>query len=500
MSLPADDLLSAFHDGEVNSAERVAVEQRLAASAEGRRELSEVRQVSSLLRELPLERLPSEFPQQVLQAIERKRLTPAHRNEGRASPSLSARESWSKAGSTRRWVGAAAVLTSAAGLLLLVRAVDDRTGRATSEVRQLAGSPKLPAAPAEFSLDSSTSGGAIPTPMAADAPALRKNGIAGGTADSNSVAANSSLSTSPPFSGTASRDANIVFFDQSALRDAKIGDVVSAMQTEGTEVAVVWLTVVDRQEGLAGLQFLLANNRIARADTVEKADKGAKLNAPADQMHAVFVESDAEQLAATLKQLREKSFLKSLEVDQPIEMAQLDEVRAGRMLAAGKLGEALPANRTAGKEIAAKAPPEASSTMRRVTAPSLAAAEKRAADVASTPAAAPNPALASAKGAQESRDQLAKQVTLEFPLDALVQNQVSQQTRSRGMSRNQGHLQSLSEKNAVKAPADQRPMQVLFVVVDQVQASKQIPPANSPKPPAKARTKPTKPASQDGAA
>ena len=82
MSLPADDLLSAFHDGEVNSAERAVVEQRLATSAETRRERSEIRQVSSLLKELPRECLPSEFPQQVLQAVEREMLIPFVRSEG----------------------------------------------------------------------------------------------------------------------------------------------------------------------------------------------------------------------------------------------------------------------------------------------------------------------------------------------------------------------------------------------------------------------------------
>ncbi len=477
MSLPADDFLSAFHDGEVNSAERAAVDQRLATSAEARCELSEFRQVSALLKELPRERLPSEFPQQVLQAIEREMLIPSQRdNEADARTRVTA----NSAGSSRRWVGAVAVLTSAAGLLLLVRAIDDRSSSNTAEVRQENVALRKQIAAVDSSRAAAFGGGDAAPMMAADAPTAgsRNSGVLGGAAGANSIAADSSLSSPLPPAGVVTRESGTLFFDQAALRDTEIGGAVQAMQTEGNEVAVVWLTVVDRQEGLAGLQLLLKNKEITRADSDKKSGKAAKPNAAVDhQMHAVFVESDAEHLTAMLKQLRESDMLQSVEVDQPIELAQLGEVQVDL---------------------------DASTLARRFATPAPAPAEKKIArSTASSPkVAAKKDEQSGAKGPQNAKDQPPNQVTLKFSREALVQNQ---QTRNRGLNRNQPRSQSAVEKNAEQAPTDQRPMQVLFVVVDQSQTGKpQISPNNSSKPtpatPSKARTEPAKPADKDGAA
>lgn len=478
MSLPADDLLSAFHDGEVNSAERAAVEQRLAASAEARRELSEVRQVSSLLKALPRDRLPAEFPQHVLQAVEREMLIPAQR-DGEAE--VQARVNTRSAIPARRWVGAVALLTSAAGLLLLVRAIDDRSNTKMAHVRE-AESLRKQIAVAESSRGEGFGGRAAAPMMVADAPVSgpRANSALGGAAGTNSIAADPALNApQPPAGVAAARESGNFFFDQSALRDAQIGGVVRAMQTEGDDVAVVWLTVVDRQEGLAGLQLLLRNKEIARADSDKKLDRATKANAASDQMHAVFVESDAEHLTAMLRQLRESDLLQSVEVDQPIELAQLGEVQVDL---------------------------ETSTLARRFAAPAPAAAEKKIASAATSAKDAAKAEQAGAKGPQEARDQLAKQLTLKFSREALVQNQQSQQTRNRGSVRSQPRSQSVAEKNAEQTPDEHRPMQVLFVVVDQSQAGKsQLSPSNSSKPtpaatPSKARTEPAKPAGQDGAA
>lgn len=506
MSLPADDLLSALHDGELSSAERAAVEQRLAASAEVRREFSEIQQVSSLLKALPRERLPSEFPQQVLQAIEREMLIPSRPDHSTNPLPLTGRHS----NSSRRWAGVAAVLTSAAGLLLLVRALDDRTGQESSSVRRLAGSSNLRSEVAETIDEPPASGGIATSMRMADARPLtaRKSGVAGGFGSGSLGASNTATDDSPSFAGAAARETNSLFFDQSTLRGAKIGDVVGAMQTEGSEVAVVWLTVVDRQEGLTGLQVLLTKNRIPAADTDPKADASkpadsfAKAESDSHQMHAVFVESDAEQLAETLKQLRESSFLQSLEVDQPIELAELElkDVRGGQTQLAERLRHGLFESQRLAKNIDAAEQRGASIVARGLKLPSASVAEKNIASEA--PIAPAKSALAERLKLQDSKDQLAKQVTFEFPLDALVQNQMSQLSRHREASRNQFRLPVPSDKNVEKAAADQRPMQVLFVVVDQAQAGKAVVPTNTPKAklPAKDRSPAPKPAGQDGAA
>ncbi len=472
MSLPADDLLSPFHDGAVNSAERAVVEQRLATSAEARRELLEIRQVSALLQELPRERLPSEFPQQVLQSIEREMLIPSQRDDASSRMRVVA----SGAGSSRRWIGAVAVLTSAAGLLLLVRAMDDRSTTKIAQVRNedLAYSKQFAAV--ESSSDASFGGGAAPLPTAtAPAAELRNSGAAG----TNSISATAPLSGASSLSGIASRESDVLFFDHDALRGAGIGDVVRAMRTEGTEVAVVWLTIVDLQEGQAGLQLLLGNKEATRAVADKKSDLAKTPNAPSGQLHAVFIESDAEQLTATLQRLRDENFLQSLKVDQPIELAQLNQVGSGRdsQLVARRF--AVPAPSAVGKKLA-----------KEIAAPKLAAKSEPS----------------RAKESQDSKDRPARQFAFEVSRDALVQNQVSQQSRNRSMSRSLPRSKSADDKNAVQALTDQRPMQVLFVVVDQSQASKSpVSPSNSSKPttpaaPSKARSEPAKPADKDGAA
>ena len=214
MPLPTDDLLSAFHDGEITSAERAAVEQQLADSAVTRRELAEIQQVSALLKELPRERLPSEFPQQVLQAIEREMLIPSLTTD--AAPVLS-RIASSQSGATRRWIGAAAVLTSAAGLFLLVRAVDDHGNGNRAAVRQLAESSSTPLAQTELADAPTAFGGAAPRSMAADMSDLaeRAKSVPESVATTPVLRSSGAL---PP-AGETSLESENLRFDRLSLRE-----------------------------------------------------------------------------------------------------------------------------------------------------------------------------------------------------------------------------------------------------------------------------------------
>lgn len=71
-----DDLLSAYFDHEVTSAERAAAEQWLEESPEARTELDEIGALSDLLRSLPRERAPDHLVQSTLQRAERETLLP----------------------------------------------------------------------------------------------------------------------------------------------------------------------------------------------------------------------------------------------------------------------------------------------------------------------------------------------------------------------------------------------------------------------------------------
>ncbi|MFM9961594.1 MAG: anti-sigma factor family protein [Planctomycetaceae bacterium] len=477
MPLPTDDLLSAFHDGEVTSAERAAVEQRLATSADARRELSEIREISALLKELPRDRLPSEFPQQVLQSIEREMLIPSQ-------PTDSTELSSARVSPTRRWIGAAAVLTSAAGLLLLLRTLDDPAGRDGKKAQHLAGSPSPYSAPAGAANDSP-----LPTAKSDSVPLVQPGDVAAGAAGQNAVVANSPTNTLDGARMAGGFAGENLFFDQAALGTAEVGDVVRAIQrTEGDEVAVVLLTVVDRQQGLEGLQLLLSNNQFARSEEVAntKSNRVSSPRSGSDEMQAVLVQSDAAQLATALKQLRQEKYLQSLEVDQPILLAQLDEARSGRAALTVKelADEAKRAN--------AKSLPESASSTRRMKPALPEVGDKKPA----APAAA-----AKAKDARDEKEQLANQTRFGVSAQVLQQNQLSQ-NRARGLSKVTPRSQTVTEKDANNS-ADHRPLQVLFVLVDQSQAGKQqIPPGNSSKPaaPAKTRSEPVKPNNQDGAA
>lgn len=472
MPLPTDELLSAFHDGEVTSGERAAVEQRLVTSADARRELSEIREISALLKELPRDRLPSEFPQQVLQAIEREMLIPSQAADSTES-------SAARVTPARRWIGAAAVLTSAAGLLLLLRTLDDPAGRDGKEPQHLAGSPNWNSAPAGVATDS-------PSAMNGSVSVVQDGDVAAGAAGLNAVIANSQTNT---FGGARLAGSENLFFDQAALGTAEVGDVVRAIQrTEGDEVAVVLLTVVDRQQGLEGLQLLLSNNQFARSEEVAntKADRGSSPTNGTDEMQAVLVMSDAAQLETALKQLRQEKYLQSLEVDQPILIAQLDEARGGR---AALADEAKRAN--------AKSLPEPASSTRRMKPALPEVADKKPLATAAAPGSA-----AKATESRVEKEQLANQTRFGVSAQVLQQNQLSQ-NRARGLSKGAPRSQTVAEKDA-NAPSGHRPLQVLFVVVDQSQAGKQqTSPGNSSKPaaaPAKTRGEPVKPNGQDGAA
>jgi anti-sigma factor RsiW len=64
------DMLSAYLDGELNDAERAAVEQRLDASEEWRAELAEVESARAIVRGLPVRDAPPGFWDRVLAQVE----------------------------------------------------------------------------------------------------------------------------------------------------------------------------------------------------------------------------------------------------------------------------------------------------------------------------------------------------------------------------------------------------------------------------------------------
>ncbi len=488
MPFPTDELLSAFHDGEISSAERVAVEERLATSADARRELSEFKQISALLNDLPRDRLTAEFPQQVLQTIEREMLIP--------SQSIDPTESFvTRTSPSRRWIGATALLTSAAGLLLLVRALDDRAGRGGSDVSRMAGS-----SPAFSPLSRGAAESPLAKAMDDSDSVARLSSIAAGAAGQNALGADSPTAAFGGARLAGEPAAENLFFDHAALSTANVGDVIRAIQQiDGDEVAVVYLTVVDRQQGLKDLQVFLTDKKFARTEekSVVKTDRVSSPGSVADELQAVFVKSDAAHLEAALTQLRNEKNLQSLEVNQPILLAELDGVSGNLAALADK------ATPDTAKRENSRVLSEPATVTRRAKSAVPENADKKQALAAAGSVQKPGDSSAKAKESRDLNEQLANQTRLGVSAQLLQRNQLAQQNRARGFSRGTQRTQSVTEKDA--SPSDEsRPMQVLFVVVDQTQAGKlQTSPNNSSKPtatPVKPRSEPAKSSGQDGAA
>jgi anti-sigma factor RsiW len=553
MSLPKDDLLSAFHDGEATSAERVVVEQRLSASAEARQELAKIQQVSSLLKDLPRESLPSEFPQQVLKAVEREMLIPSGRSpDGDAKWTQKARSWWTQQSSSRRWAcGAGTVLTSAAGLFLLVRALDGEPSTAPQSPLQIAATSSREGTSADDYRNSGAmpAGVATETAVPSDHLESRMSNRVDRALGSNSVVFDAPASTTASNTnrdGVLARSGGL-YFDQSTLREAEIGDVVDALQTNGDQVAVVRLTVVDRQKGRKHLQVLLAKNHIPQSDAGEAAKtfsdarseresadlakRNSGQGAATEQMLAVYVESDSQQLAATLRQLRESQIVQSLEVEQPILLAQLDAVGEGHERLNENLSQTnksardaaekpsdTPRARKTEENKAKKSDEESTPDAQRRAALKPESAEKKAEAVGDKqpavvvkgrPTADPtaDPAAPGTKAdvAQSAnrKQMVSRQLALQLPADAVPAGAAG--AKAPAQARGQNLTRGLTRaKDAAEPQAESRPMQVLFVVVDQAQAGKSLQRNAAPKASTPAAT-PAEPAQQktpeqDGAA
>ena len=164
-SIPDDELLSAYLDGELSEGERARVEQLLAEQPEARQLLDELRALSGGFEALPRHRLEADFASRVLRAAERELLAedspgdaPAASPRSAASSSSDAADSsardhavrpaareahqfdWKRWRRPLAWAGAA----MAAGLLLMVM---ERGRQGVAPIGQVAHAPN---AGAEF--------------------------------------------------------------------------------------------------------------------------------------------------------------------------------------------------------------------------------------------------------------------------------------------------------------------------------------------------------------
>ncbi len=318
----AHHLLSAYLDGELSPGERDEVERLLSESPEARQELGELEQVRELLRQLPRESLPKTFASGILAECE-------SRPRGSAATASDVKTP-SKVQAGRSWMRLAALAVSAAAALVIVWFAFPHAGQENSELAQtspdhrsstespsgdstLRSQPPQPMAPGNELADARNL--ALPPESPIREPAApQKTAGAGIVADSFQ---RKGLSA-------ADRESQLVFGHN--LKDVPIGQVVEALDQQGDKIAVVKLTVVDRQQGLRDLQVLLKKHQIVSADTPKLGETGANARSPSQNssLLAVYVETSDNQLAAAMRELQKEAAFRQLTIDAPITVAGLD--------------------------------------------------------------------------------------------------------------------------------------------------------------------------------
>jgi hypothetical protein len=276
---PFDSLISAYFDGELNDADRQAVDERLADDAAARQELADYGQLSVLLRDLDRSSLPEEFTAQVMQRLERRTLLPQPQTAPR-------RSLWG-------WSAMVPLAATAAVLLLMWAAprrdVDDRLGR--QMVSRDGATPGLHENEHYFheAGNSPTRGeamGGLGGFGAGRAEKQRSDILAPAPPESPAPAEPSDLAAdAPAIVALTAVDQKTKFgFQGKDPQDFEVGSVIEAIEKSPTRVAVVKLWVVDRQEGLDKLQLLLARNDVEADDDMAISNGVVVGNRAADKL------------------------------------------------------------------------------------------------------------------------------------------------------------------------------------------------------------------------
>lgn len=318
-----DDLLSTFYDGEASPDERLEAEKQLETSADAKRQLAEMQKLSEMLQSLPREPLPEEFCAEVMQAAERESLIPS--DDRSLRPAANRRTGWRYAIGT--------LIATAAALFVMVKAFQPTDRQHGVDLAQSTPDASMSADESADSTSAHNEAASVAQLASAGSPASGatddKEALKDAAADEADAAqprADGSELPTAVASHALRNAARSLVFDDSRLSEAQVGEVIEALETSGDKIAVVKLTVVDRLEGLEKLQFLLARNQIPRQSvtTEKKADRKQAPARPADRLMAVYVQTNTEQLASTLRHFNKSQF-STLKVEEPIQIASLDD-------------------------------------------------------------------------------------------------------------------------------------------------------------------------------
>ncbi len=308
----SSELLSGYYDGETSPEEIAIVEQLLETSAETRRDLDEIGELSELLHSLPRQTAPVELAPSILNRAEQESLLP--------SVPDSAKSASRPPGRLRLATG---LLTVAAALLLVVFLVNGPNPD-QSDSTQIVQHRSF-----EEADESAVRSAAIETAKAAPSDQSVTGGkLVDAVGSPQTLSATESKSDIRSFSKSA--------LNKSRLRDVQIGDVIPYFAVAQNQVAVLEVTVIDVQKAIGITQLLLEGNQVPQIAelTTERMTRGTlnteKALKPADQtqkttdgLFAVYIESSETQQAETMEQLRQEGILADLKLRPPVELSQV---------------------------------------------------------------------------------------------------------------------------------------------------------------------------------
>ena len=332
----ANELLSAWLDGEASDEERRRVEEML-RSDEARAELGELRRLSELVRALPRRTAPPELASAILRGAERAMLleqpVPVRRSRRAA------------------WLAIAGGLAATAAAVLLMSGLLTRQGeygptdlaygtRSAEEADKPAGggfgagatadtdaSPPRAMARAESGAERTLG------PAEADeAPgAARRVTAAGEASDARPSDIELAELDAPVEAPSVPLGAPL---DVQNWSQVEVGQVVRLLESTGDRVAVVECTVVDVNKTVDSFQFLCAQNSITPVNAAQSKPDRQLEDRNIDRMGgeelAVYVEATPEQMAATLARLNMDDAFREILVQRPVapetvEVAYADE-------------------------------------------------------------------------------------------------------------------------------------------------------------------------------
>lgn len=298
----SDELLSAYYDGELADDERAAAERLLDESADAGAELDDYRELSELLRRLPIAKAPPGLRAAVLQQIDALPDSATRRPAAASTPIATRARGWK-----RSIVLIAGGLTAAVALLLGINLFDDRFGE----------QPRPGAVAHEFAATDANGTSEAGDGVMSATESSAGSSLARGPAEAGDAAAHrGELSlerhgesfdrplAASPLPGREMLEFSIAGDEARPPDDAVPGDVYHYLERTDHGVVVVEATVVDVRRALDRVQTLLARNAIpTRAVGIAPESQNSEhLSATAGEL-AVYVESDPEQLNRALQAL-----------------------------------------------------------------------------------------------------------------------------------------------------------------------------------------------------